>query len=210
MQQALEMHCCSNTNHRKYMYVYIYLHTHTYTEKIPSMSCSLKRIFHKKEFPEPMDTCLYIHRHHHLQNKWLLTTEIQLKGFMQPAFTTVPSHKSMTLRTNKYIAFSYIQGVKMQLANAIQRLHALGSSNFRIKYRRYSYPEFTALFRLNCQASTVSSWTCSSQKTIMRYGISIWKIKDIISCYWCAFLLYKRKPPRDWCNLSCVSAEELE
>lgn len=121
------------------MCVYIYLHTHPYTGKPASTSWPLKRIFHKKEFPEPRDTCSYTHRHHHLQNKWLLTREIQLKGLTQPAFTTFPSHKSTILRTNKYIAFSYVQSMKMQLANAIQRLHALGSPNFGTEYSRSSY-----------------------------------------------------------------------
>lgn len=144
------------------MCIYIFLHTHThiniYTEKIPSMSWSLKRIFRKKEFPEPMDICSHTHRHHHLQNKWLLTTERQLKGLMQPVFTTFPSHKSRILRTNKYIAFSYVQSTEMQLAKCYSEAACFGEIQFQNKIQKiFIFCDFTALFWLNCPDSTVSS-----------------------------------------------------
>lgn len=62
-------------------------------------------------------------------------------------YRVFPSHKSMTLRTNKYIAFFHTQSIKMQLARAIQKLHALEKLKFQNKNQMiFTVSEFTASF----------------------------------------------------------------
>lgn len=85
------------------LFVCVHICTYLHTWKVyreNTLSWSLKTIFHKKEFLEPMDTCSYTDTIT-FKNKWLLPTVIQFKGLMQPVFTVFPLHKSMILKTNK-------------------------------------------------------------------------------------------------------------